>query len=616
MSYCLNPRCSQPQNPELAQFCQHCGSQLLLGDRYRALALIGEGGFGRTFRGIDQYKPSHPLCAIKQFSPLEQGWKQGAKALELFHQEAVRLEQLGDHPQIPALLAHFEQEQRQYLIQEFIPGPTLAAELATTGCFDPTQVWQLLRDLLPVLEFIHQHQVIHRDLKPENLIRRQSDQKLVLVDFGAAKFATETLLRQTGTVIGSAGYAAPEQLLGKAVYASDLYSLGVTCIHLLTQVPPCDLFDTTSDTWIWRDFLPQALSPALAEILDTLLERAIARRYPSAAAVLQVLQAPSPLPRWPMAGPSPRLKPLQLPRTPPAPAPHWTCVRTLNSHTSPVVAIALTPDGQTLVTCGQDGTIKLWDLATRKLQGMLGSGSGAVMAVALTPDGQTLISGSHGGSIDLWQLETGERVATLVGHNQPVRSLALSPDGLTLISGGSDQKINFWHLAQRTLYHTIATHTTIYSLAVHPRQPLLVSGGYDRTIQLWDLGTGARLQTLHWHLGAVYAIALSPNGQWLAGGGYEGTIKRWRWGEWEPHSTLTKHLRAVKALCFSPNSQLLASGGEDRLLKIWDLATGQAIATLQEHHHTITSLAFSPNGETLISGSQDHSIKLWRAKCQ
>ena len=293
MSYCLHSDCQKPQNTSDAKFCQSCGSKILLGERYRAIKPIGAGGFGRTFLALDEMKPSQPRCVIKQFFPQDQGLVHSVKAAELFRQEAVRLDVLGKHPQIPELLAHFEQGRQQYLVQEFIDGRNLAEELAESGAFNEKQIRQLLNDLLPVLQFVHTNQLIHRDIKPENIIRRSADRQLVLVDFGAAKFVNRTALQRTGTVIGSAAYTAPEQLRGKAVFASDLYSLGVTCVHLLTQMPPFDLFDGREGTWAWRDYLGQIISDPLGHILDKLLQPAINRRYLSAAQVIKALNPPA-----------------------------------------------------------------------------------------------------------------------------------------------------------------------------------------------------------------------------------------------------------------------------------------------------------------------------------
>ncbi len=301
MSYCLNPACQNPQNADRTQYCLSCGSKLLLRERYRAIKPLGRGGFGRTFLAIDEDKPSKPRCAIKQFFPVSQGTSSSEKAAELFNREAVRLDELGKHPQIPELLAHFQQERYQYLVQEFIEGQNLQQELAGAGAFSENQIRSLLNDLLPVLQFVHSRSVIHRDIKPPNIIRRRISQpsiiytyptltgELVLVDFGAAKLVEG--LRETGTVIGSPEFVAPEQIRGQAVYASDLYSLGVTCIYLLTQVSPFDLFDINQDTWVWRDFLKVQIDPKLSRILDKMIEASLSRRYKSVAEVLQDLQS-------------------------------------------------------------------------------------------------------------------------------------------------------------------------------------------------------------------------------------------------------------------------------------------------------------------------------------
>jgi serine/threonine protein kinase len=125
MSQCLNPDCLYP-NPNTTNFCQKCGSKLLLKERYRALKILGQGGFGRTFQAVDEDKPSQPYCVIKQFLPQAQGTNNQQKAEELFKQEAIQLEQLGKHQQIPELFAHFIQDHRQYLVQEYIEGQNLA----------------------------------------------------------------------------------------------------------------------------------------------------------------------------------------------------------------------------------------------------------------------------------------------------------------------------------------------------------------------------------------------------------------------------------------------------------------------------------------------------------
>jgi serine/threonine protein kinase len=280
----------------------NCGKNLQLKGLYEAIALIGQGGMGRTFRAVDRGRLGKP-CAIKQFLPQFREAQLMEKAIALFESEAAQLKALGSHPQIPELIAYFEEEGCLYLVQELIEGENLYNELQSQGIFSEAKIYQLLEEILPVLQFIHDRQVIHRDIKPDNIVRKEEKlnyelritnyelpvPSLVLVDFGAAKDFTMDTASRTGTLIGSAEYVAPEQARGKAVPQSDLYSLGVTCIHLLTGISPFDLYDDTSDRWIWREKLQAPISSHLANILDCLLARAIANRYRSANEVLQDL---------------------------------------------------------------------------------------------------------------------------------------------------------------------------------------------------------------------------------------------------------------------------------------------------------------------------------------
>jgi serine/threonine protein kinase len=300
MTYCLNPYCPTPANPENTKFCLTCGAKLTLRDRYRAVQSLGQGGMGRTFFAVDEDRLNAP-CVIKQFLPQITGTPALEKATELFQREAVQLLHLGEHPQIPSLYAYFEQDKRWYLVQELIDGPDLLAELKQQGPFTESQLISLLLDLLPILQFIHENEVIHRDIKPENILRRRKDQKLVLVDFGVAKQGSATALAQMGTRAGTHGYAPLEQIRGGQAYpASDLYSLGVTCIQLLTATMPENLYDTLNARWIWKEILVQQgkkPSPILGAVLDKMLQELVRDRYQSATEVLQALETGSTAPK-------------------------------------------------------------------------------------------------------------------------------------------------------------------------------------------------------------------------------------------------------------------------------------------------------------------------------
>lgn len=293
MSNCLCLACDRA-NPLTLKFCTECGARLQIQDRYSALRVIGQGGFGKTFLAQDEGKPSQPRCVIKQFAfeTINPNASQGTLdvAIRLFEQEAKRLDDLGKHPQIPELLSFTIHEGKQYLIQEFIDGETLEQELARVGAFSEQQVRDVLVEVLQILEFVHGKSVIHRDISPDNIIRRRSDQKLVLVDFGAAKHATATLLAKTGTGIGKPSYGAPEQMLGKSVFQSDLFGLGVTCLHLLTNVEPFTLYDVLENEYQWRQFLNGKLvSNEFGKLLDRMTAYRVKERPNSVTESLQEL---------------------------------------------------------------------------------------------------------------------------------------------------------------------------------------------------------------------------------------------------------------------------------------------------------------------------------------
>jgi serine/threonine protein kinase len=261
-----------------------------LRNRYRPIKSLGSGGFGKTYLAEDIDK-LNTQCVIKQFAPQITGTNAFQKAKELFLQEAQQLEELGEHSQIPTLLAYFEENSRLYLVQQFIDGENLLQELEKQGIFSESKIRALLQDLLTTLKVVHYYKIIHRDIKPENIMRRRSDGKLILIDFGASKQLQGTV--KTGTSIGTFGYAPLEQMRDGKVYpASDLYSLGATCFHLLTGVHPGELYQEYGYEWVktWRVHLQKPVNSDLDTVLDKLLQKYYQQRYQSAQAVLQDLK--------------------------------------------------------------------------------------------------------------------------------------------------------------------------------------------------------------------------------------------------------------------------------------------------------------------------------------
>jgi serine/threonine-protein kinase len=295
MSYCLNPVCPGPDNPADTELCQTCGCKLSLRDRYRATRVLGQGGFGATFLAKDESLPGRPTCVIKQLRPAVTTPDVLQMARELFEREAATLAKIGDHPQIPRLLDYFALDQEFYLVQQYVSGFTLQQEVRRSGALDEEQVKRVLSEVLSILHYIHNHQVIHRDIKSANIIRRELDSKLVLIDFGAVKDqVSQTVTASedeafTAFAVGTSGYAPPEQMAMRPVYASDVYALGVTCVYLLTGKSPRELgYDSRTGELQWRDRV--RISDPFANVIGKMLEASVYHRYQSVSEVLQALE--------------------------------------------------------------------------------------------------------------------------------------------------------------------------------------------------------------------------------------------------------------------------------------------------------------------------------------
>ncbi|OKH17865.1 protein kinase domain-containing protein [[Limnothrix rosea] IAM M-220] len=281
----------------------------LLENRYRIIQELGQGGFGETFLAEDLHMPSSRRCVIKQLKPVTNDPAVYQIVKERFQREAVILEQLGEgNRQIPSLFAYFTEAGQFFLVQEWIEGQTLSQQVEQGGCWSSAGVTQLLIGLLPVLDFIHDRGIVHRDIKPDNIILRQSDHSPVLIDFGAVKETMGTQMNTAGQttssiVIGTPGFMPSEQAIGRPVFSSDLYSLGLTAIYLLTGKLPQDFSsDPATGKILWRS--PQwNVDNHLANVLDQAICTHPRDRFRSAGVMLRALQAANQM-TMPVANPA------------------------------------------------------------------------------------------------------------------------------------------------------------------------------------------------------------------------------------------------------------------------------------------------------------------------
>ncbi|WP_211293186.1 serine/threonine-protein kinase [Brunnivagina elsteri] len=277
---------------------------MLLNNRYRIIQTLGSGGFGDTFLAEDTQMPSRRRCVIKQLKPINNNPQVYQLVQERFQREAAILEELGDeNNQIPRLYAYFTENVQSengqfYLVQEYIQGQTLNTKIQTQGAMSENAVINILTNILPVLDYVHRKGIVHRDIKPDNIIIRDIDNKPVLIDFGAVKETISTVFTPSGNstrsiVIGTPGFMPSEQSVGRPMFASDIYSLGMTAIYLLTGKLPQEIpNDPATGAILWRQYAPN-VTPSLAMLLEKTIQFAPQQRFSNAREMLAALQAGS-----------------------------------------------------------------------------------------------------------------------------------------------------------------------------------------------------------------------------------------------------------------------------------------------------------------------------------
>lgn len=290
-----------------------------------------------------------------------------------------------------------------------------------------------------------------------------------------------------------------------------------------------------------------------------------------------------------------------------------TLSNTLFGHADAVWAVAVSRDGQTLVSGSADKTIKVWNLETGKVKSTLEAHTDTIRVIALASDDQTLISASGDKTIKIWDLQTSHLKRTLTSDAGPVWSIAISSDGQTLVSTHENGSIKIWNYPTGQLLRTIQGHQgRVFSVAMSPDGETFATGGIDKNINIWKLYTGEHLRSITAHQDAVRSLVFSRDGKTLASASWDQSIKIWNVQTGELLHTLLGHTSRVVTLCLGFDDKTLVSGSIDNNLKIWDMHKGTLLETLSGHNDWILGIATNPTKKILVSSSKDKTIKIWQ----
>jgi hypothetical protein len=405
-------------------------------------------------------------------------------------------------------------------------------------------------------------------------------------------------------------FSAPEVLAGNISSSSDLYSIGLIIIYVLTGIRPFQLCDQANRGWVWRDYWHSQQQPAtincakLAAILDRAIDLDPHLRFSSAVAMLAAVRD---------------CAPNLAPQTP-----NWICRHILTGHQglfAAVKTIAISPHLPIVATGSEDTTIRLWHIDTGAEIGLLTGHQKSVDSIVFHPhQSGLLISGDRAGQIKLWQVDQSEELMAINSQQAKVNCLAISPDGRSIISGGSDKTIKIWLLGltdDRSIDNiaTLKAHQlAVNGVAFNPieGEVAFASVSSDRRVILWGMASKTPLSIFAGHTQAIKTLAFSPDGKLLATAGDDGLILIWDVDCCKLVQTLSAHRWTISALSFSADGNTLISASWDGNIKFWQVKSGQEIDCLATHNEEVLAMAIGRDSQSIVTASRDRTAKVWQ----
>ncbi len=661
------PHCGSPLAAPGEKFCRICGNSLvvipagnpgkqrsILDERYEILEKMGTGGMGVLYRVRD--KRLDRIFALKEMRVTFPDEAQKKKAEEWFQREAKILCNLR-HPNVPVVIDFFTENDKNYLVMDFIDGVSLEKKSLPIG---ETEIRAFLAAALDILRYLHNQDLIHRDIKTEHFMEDKAG-KYFLVDFGTARALSPT---ERKTAIGTPGYASPEHYEGFADRRSDIYSLGAVMYHLATGIdprtrPPFDFRPL-------RESVP-AFSPKLAKIIEKMLAYKPEERFqkveeieaslssageiavqtqvmPPVSSVSEIttgskttkkLKSENPLKTLLLEEPDyddystlHRKREVRISNTALAPISgiKGEVFREIQSpHLGWISSIAFVPPGDVLAVAYADGVIMLWDITRGEQMGVLKKeisySPNLCLDVAASANGELLAQALDNGKVNLWDLVTNRKIRTIATNSAAINRMVFSGNK-TLITGSRDESVAVWNVDEfRSLNEKWGNLGGVSSLALSNDRKLLVIGCGDGYLRLWEIHSMVSIilkpEHERGHRGKVRDLSFSRGDDYLISIGDDRYLKLWKVEGTQPavikpHKTTMMDFESVSSVACSPRQDIFVTGKQDGSLRMWDLQTFKPVKSLSSHDKTIVRISFSQNGCYFATASEDGLVVAWK----
>jgi len=645
-----SPRTSRSRDVSL-QFLQPATDPAYLGRlaHFDVMRVLGRGGMGIVLEAFDSKLQRH--VAIKVLDPdladdelaRQRFCREARAAASITHENVVAVYQVersadGNLP---------------YLVMQLIAGESLEQRLTRENKPPLREIVRIAMEAAHGLVAAHAQGLIHRDIKPGNILLEPPSDRVKLTDFGLARVADDVKLTRTGFVTGTPLYMAPEQALGEeADYRSDLFSFGAILYEMCAGEPP---FAGNSALAILRQIaevkhrplrdLNHEIPEWLARTIDQLLEKKPEDRIQSASHLAELLDY-----EWALMKTSsedvPVVCQIEIRKrarrnrriaigvgatflavgllagaflaggrgtaNTKVEAPLIEPVATLNANSGTVWSVAFDPSGKTVAMGVEDGTVRLWDVATQSVNStFVDAHRGTIWSLRFSPSGEKLATAGDDGLIKIWSPPQTEPLKVME-HPSAVRGLEFASDSSMLFACSKEGGLRVWSIDEARIVAETKQPGAVHSIAVSPNNEIVATGGSDKIVRLWNAKTLAQKIPLMGHAGSVYGLSFNTDGKRLASSSWDRTVRIWDTSSGALIHNWTAHKGDVWSVSYSPDGRLLATGGTDGAVKLWDPETGNLLETFVGHENAVHTVAFNRSGTQLASGGRDGTVRIWK----